>query len=184
LRLVEVQGTRLCPLTSPAGYVTKVTVSRHPGVDALPTRAGGSQTEAWNPIPPAQMSPHCKPERDRERMQPASSVNPLHQLVPRATESLTQARSHRHSRLRAASLHPLKVGAVDLGKLAQLLLRETRFCPQTGEISAEDIRRRHPSSLTIPVRYGRRIYAAFSLRISCRPASIFPPTQAWGVKAK
>jgi len=119
---------------------------------------------------PARVSPRSRPRRHRR--QPISSINSLHQLVPRAAESFPQARSDRDSRLRATSLDPLEVGAVDLSKLAELLLRETRFCPQTGEISAEDMRRRHPSSLTIPARYGRRIYAAFSLRDLRSPVSL------------
>lgn len=133
--------------------------------DVLPAPSGDSRNSTGNPpvnpFLPVRVSPLSGRVRGRRRRHP--SINSLHQFVPRAAKSFPQARSDRDSRLRAASLDPLKVGAVDLGKLAELLLRETRFCPQTGEISAEDIRRRHPSSLTIPAPQGRRIYAAFSL---------------------
>ena len=147
----------------------------------LPAPFGDSRRDAISPSPdftlPARVSLRSRRRRHRRRLR--SSINSLHQLVPRAAESLTQARSNRHGWLRVSCLHPLKIGAVDLGKLAELLLRETRFCPQTGEIAAEDIRRRHPSSLTIPASQGRRISAAFSLPIPRPPASILIPAQAW-----
>ena len=138
----------------------------------LSAQSGDSRRDTSSPPPdftlPARVSPRSGPLRDRRRRHP--SINSLHQLVPRAAESFPQARSDRDSRLRAASLDPLKVGAINLGKLAKPLLREARLCPQTREISAEGIRRRHPPSLTISALEGRRIYAAFSLLIPSRTA--------------
>ena len=155
--------------------------------DDLPAPSGDRRNSTGNPLVnlflPARVSPLFGPHRGRRRRPP--SINALHQLVPRATESFPQARSNRDSGLRTACLDPLEVGAVNLRKLAELLLRETRVCPQTGEISAEEIRRRHPSSLTILASQRRRISAAFSLRIPDRPAwlrigaSCPPKPESW-----
>jgi len=142
--------------------------------DMLSAPFGYSRHDTSSPPPdftlPARVSPRSRPREHRRRLR--SSINSLHQLVPRAAESLTQARSNRHGWLRVSCLDPLKKRPVDLGKLAELFLRKAGFCPQTGEIAAEDIRRRHPSSLTIPALEGRRIYAAFSLRDLRSPVSL------------
>ena len=155
--------------------------------DRLSAPFADSRRDTNRPPPdftlPARVSLRSRPRGYRRRFR--SSINPLHQLVPRAAESFPQACSDRDGRLRVAALDPLKVGAVDLGKLAELLLRETRFRPQTGEISAEDIRRRHPCSLTIPASQGRRIYAAFFLADSMRPpASLLTPLQEFTLSQK
>jgi len=139
----------------------------------------GSRTDTGNTLViPGSCTLASAPSELRSGRKPnGASVDSLHQLVPRAAESLTEARSNRNGRLRVACFHPLEVGPVDLGQLAEMLLREARFCPQAGEIPAKDIRRRHPSSLTIPTSERRRIYAAFCLRIPQGPASLEWPFQ-------